>query len=214
LGKGFPEVTSVGVLASGRGSNCEALITAAQAGKLQAPVALVLSDREDAPVLATARRLGVEARYLDPGRPGARLTPDAERAYVDALRDAGVTWVALAGFMRIVGGVLLESFPDRIVNIHPSLLPAFPGLHAQKQALDYGVRIAGCTVHLVNAGIDTGPIVGQRSVPVEPGDTEETLSARILAEEHALYVESLNLLIAGRTRRDGRRVVLLEERDS
>jgi phosphoribosylglycinamide formyltransferase-1 len=113
--------------------------------------------------------------------------------------------------MRIVGGILLESFPDRIVNIHPSLLPAFPGLHAQKQALDYGVRVAGCTVHLVNAGVDAGPIVGQRAVSVEPGDTEDTLAARILAEEHTLYVESLNLLIAGRTRRDGRRVVLLEE---
>lgn len=204
-------MTSVGVLASGRGSNCEALVTAAQAGRLQARVALVLSDREDAPVLATARRLGVEGRFLDPGRPGARLTPEAERAYVDALREAGVEWVALAGFMRIVGGILLESFPDRIVNIHPSLLPAFPGLHAQKQALDYGVRVAGCTVHLVNAGVDAGPIVGQRAVSVEPGDTEDTLAARILAEEHTLYVESLNLLIAGRTRRDGRRVVLLEE---
>lgn len=211
FGKGFLEVTSVGVLASGRGSNCEALIKASLDGRLAARVALVLSDRPNAPVLERAQNLGVDARHLDPGRPGARLTPEAEQAYVTALREAGVTWVVLAGFMRIVGNVLLEAFPDHIVNIHPSLLPAFPGLHAQKQALDYGVRIAGCTVHLVTAGVDTGPIVGQRAVPVNPGDTEATLSARILAEEHPLYVESLNLLIAGRTRRDGRRVVLVEE---
>lgn len=201
----------MGVLASGRGSNCAALIRAATVGRLHARVGLVLSDRREAPVLETARALGVPARWLDPGRPGARLAPEAEQAYVDALRDAGAEWVALAGFMRIVGSVLLDAYPGRIVNIHPSLLPAFPGLHAQKQALDYGVRVAGCTVHLVNAGVDSGPIVGQRAVPVAPGDTEDTLSARILEQEHPLYVECLNLLTSGRYRVDGRRVVVREE---
>jgi phosphoribosylglycinamide formyltransferase 1 len=204
-------VSVIGVLASGRGSNCEALLRAAEDGRLRGRIGLVLSDRPDAPVLATAERFGVPARYLDPGRPGARLTPEAEALYVAALREAEVTWLALAGFMRIVGKVLLGAFPGHIVNIHPSLLPAFPGLEAQRQALEYGVKVAGCTVHLVNEGVDTGPIIRQRSVPVTGADTVESLSRRILAEEHLLYVEALNVLLEGRYRIEGRRVLCDEE---
>jgi phosphoribosylglycinamide formyltransferase-1 len=206
-------MNTIGVLASGRGSNCEALLEAARTGHLRGRVVVVLSDRPDAPVLEKARRFGVLARHLDPGRPGARLTPEAEAGYVGALREAGVEWVALAGFMRILGKTLLGAFPDRIVNIHPSLLPAFPGLEAQKQALDYGAQVAGCTVHFVNEGVDTGPIVMQTAVPIERGDTVDSLSLRILNQEHALYVRALNLLLSGRWRREGRRVVGLDEED-
>ena len=197
----------IGVLASGRGSNCEALLRAAEEGRLNGRIALVLSDRPEAPVLEVCRRFNVPARYLDPGRKGARLTPEAEAQYVGALRDAGVEWVALAGFMRIVGPELLNAYAGRIVNIHPSLLPAFPGLDAQRQALEYGVRVAGCTVHLVNEGVDTGPIVLQQPVPVLPTDTVDSLSARILEEEHGLYVRALNLLLKGNYRIEGRRIL-------
>jgi phosphoribosylglycinamide formyltransferase-1 len=204
-------VSTLGILASGRGSNCEAILRAARSGNLSGRVGIVLSDRPDAPVLEKAAAMGVPARYLDPGRKGARLTPEAEGAYVDALRGAGVEWVALAGFMRIIGKPLLEAFPGRILNIHPSLLPAFPGLDAQRQALDYGVKVAGCTVHFVNEGVDTGPILVQTAVPVRSGDTDQTLSARILAEEHGAYVKALNLVFSGRYRLEGRRVVLDDE---
>lgn len=204
-------MNTIGVLASGRGSNCEALLESCRSGRLRGRVALVLSDRPQAPVLAKARAFGVEARYLDPGRPGGRLTPEAEATYVAALREAGVEWIALAGFMRIVGKTLLAAYPERIVNIHPSLLPSFPGLEAQRQALEYGVAVAGCTVHLVNEGVDTGPIVLQAAVPVRAEDTVETLSARILIEEHALYPRALNLLFSGRYRREGRRLIALDE---
>jgi len=197
----------IGVLASGRGSNCEALLRAAEEGRLNGRIALVLSDRPEAPVLEVCRRFNVPARYLDPGRKGARLTPEAEAQYVGALRDAGVEWVALAGFMRIVGPELLNAYSGRIVNIHPSLLPAFPGLDAQRQALEYGVRVAGCTVHLVNEGVDTGPIVLQQPVPVLPTDTVDSLSARILEEEHGLYVRAFNLLLKGNYRIEGRRIL-------
>ena len=201
----------IGVLASGRGSNCEALCRASEDGRLRARIGLVISDRPDAPVLEKARAMGVPVRYIDPGRKGARLTPEAEGQYVAALREAGVTWVALAGFMRIVGPVLLAAYLGRIVNIHPSLLPSFPGLDAQRQALEAGVRITGCTVHLVNEGVDTGPIVLQQAVPVLSTDTVESLSARILVEEHALYVQAFNLLLAGAYRVEGRRILLPDE---
>ena len=201
----------IGVLASGRGSNCEALCRASQKGTLRARVGLVLSDRPDAEVLEKAQAMGVPARYLDPGRKGARLTPEAEGQYVAALREAGVGWVALAGFMRIVGPALLGAFPGHIVNIHPSLLPSFPGLDAQRQALEYGVRVTGCTVHLVNEGVDTGPIVLQQTVPVLSTDSVASLSARILVEEHALYVQAFNLLLAGAYRVEGRRILLPDE---
>jgi len=202
------EVLSVlGILASGRGSNCEAILRAEAAGRLRARVALVLSDNPDAPVLAAARARGIEARFVDPGRPGARLTPEAESRYVRDLQQADVDWVILAGFMRILGSPLLEAFPRRILNIHPSLLPAFPGLHAQRQAFEYGVKVSGCTVHFVDAGVDTGPILLQATVPVEPEDSAETLAQRILEEEHRLYVDAINLAVGGRYRIVDRRVL-------
>lgn len=189
-------MTVLGILASGRGSNAASLMRACARGDLPARVGLVISDHPDAPVLDRAREFGVPARYVDPRRPGGRLDPAAETEYVEILQDAGVQWVALAGFMRILRGGFLRAFPGRVVNIHPSLLPAFPGLDAQRQALEYGVRVSGCTVHRVDEGVDTGPIVAQRAVPVDPLDTVNTLSSRILEAEHTLYVEALRSLLA------------------
>lgn len=204
----------LGVLASGRGSNCEAILRAQTEGRLRARVGLILSDNPRAPVLEIGDRYGVENRYLDPGRKGARLTPQAEGAYVEALRTSGVEWLVLAGFMRILGKTLLGGFPRHILNIHPSLLPSFPGLHAQQQAFEYGVKVAGCTVHFVDEGVDTGPIIAQRAVPVREDDTEESLSARILEQEHALYVEAINQVVSGGYRTEGRRVLRTTTRSS
>ena len=176
-------------------------------GRLHARVGIVLSDRPHAPVLAKARGYGVAAEYLDPGRKGARLTPQAEANYVARLKEHGVEWVALAGFFRILGPGFLRAFPERVLNIHPSLLPSFPGLHAQRQAWEYGVKVTGCTVHFVDEGVDTGPIVLQAAVPVRDEDTVETLEQRILAREHELYVEALGVVLSGRYRREGRRVL-------
>lgn len=207
-------MSTLGILASGRGSNCEAILRAASEGRLRARVGLVLSDHPDAPVLAKARAFGVPARHLDPGRPGARLTPQAEADYVAALRDEGVEWVALAGFMRILGATFLDGFAGHVLNIHPSLLPAFPGLHAQRQAHEYGVKVAGCTVHFVDAGVDTGPIVLQATVAVRDEDTVQSLETRLLAQEHELYVKALNLVVSGRCRIEGRRVVIREDKEN
>jgi len=176
-------------------------------GRLRARVGLVLSDNVEAPVLEVASAFGVESLFLDPGRPRARLTAACEARYVETLRKRGVEWIALAGFMRILGASFLRAFPGRIVNIHPSLLPAFPGLDAAGQAFDYGVKVAGCTVHLVDAGVDSGPIVLQSAVPVEDADTADTLRARILEQEHRIYPRALARLLSGRVRIDGRRVL-------
>lgn len=194
----------IGVLASGRGSNLQALLDAQDGGRLRPRVALVLSDRADAVALERARRHGVPAIHLDPGSPRARLRPEAEAEYVAALRAGGVDWVVLAGFFRIVGQTLLDAFPSRVLNIHPSLLPSFPGLHAPRQALEYGVQVSGCTVHLVTAAIDAGPIVRQAAVPVRPDDDEESLAARILEEEHRILVEAVNEITARPWRLEGR----------
>ena len=204
----------LGILASGRGSNCEAILRAEAEGRLDGRVGIVLSDHPDAPVLEKARQFGVESRYVEPGRKGARLTPAAEEAFVEALRDAEVEWVALAGFMRILGENLLGAFPRRILNIHPSLLPAFPGLHGQRQAFEYGVKIAGCTVHFVDEGVDTGPILLQRAVPVRDDDDEESLAARILEQEHEAYVEAINRVASGDFQIEGRRVLVRTARSS
>mgnify|MGYP001818246600 CR=1 FL=1 len=196
----------LGILASGRGSNARAILEAAASGTLPARVGLVLSDNRDAPVLRMAGEFGVEGRFIDPGRPRARLTPEQETAYVEALRERGVAWICLAGFMRILGKPLLEAFPQRILNIHPSLLPAFPGLHAQQQALDHGVKTAGCTVHFVDEECDHGPIVLQASVTIFEGDTEESLSARILEQEHRIYPLAVQWLCEDRLEVVGGRV--------
>jgi phosphoribosylglycinamide formyltransferase-1 len=194
----------VGVLASGRGSNLQAILDASAAGEIDVEVAVVISDNEDAPALERARRAGVPALYIPPGRFRTKLEPEAERRYVEALIEHGVDVVALAGFMRILHAGLLSRFPRRVVNVHPALLPSFPGLDAQSQALDYGVKWTGATVHFVDEGVDTGPIIVQSAVPVRRGDTRETLAARILEEEHRIYPLALQLLAHGRVRCVGR----------
>lgn len=193
----------LGVLLSGRGSNFLAIHRAIEAGELPAEIAVVLSDQPDAPGLARAEELGLRAYPV----PVEGLGGQQEAAVLGYFHHTDVEWVCLAGYMRILSAELVGRYPRRIVNIHPSLLPAFPGLHAQRQALEYGVRVAGCTVHLVDEGVDTGPIVMQRTVPVKPGDTESSLAARILEQEHQVYPEALRRLLQEPWRMVGRRLV-------
>jgi len=197
----------IGVLLSGRGSNFLALAEAIRSGVIpDTEVAIVLSDKETAPGLEHARKLGLPAMNV-PARGRTRVEQDGET--VSHLRDAGVTVVCLAGYMRLLSPGFIRAFPDRILNIHPSLLPAFPGLHAQRQALDYGVRLAGCTVHFVDEDLDHGIIVDQAIVPVLPSDDEGTLSARILVEEHRLYPRAVAQVLSRRFRLEGRRFIPL-----
>jgi len=195
----------LGVLISGRGSNLQSIINAVRSGQLDATVAVVISNRADAAGLRRARDAGIETVCLQPHDHADRDAYD--HALVQTLCDRRVDLVCLAGFMRIVGPALLEAFPNRILNIHPSLLPAFPGLHAQQQALDHGVRITGATVHLVTSVMDDGPIVAQAAVPVFDTDSVEALSDRILIEEHRLYVEAIRMMLEGRWTVSGRRFV-------
>jgi phosphoribosylglycinamide formyltransferase-1 len=181
------ETLKLGVLGSGKGSNFRAIADAIARGELAAEVRIVLSDVEGAGILQLARERGWRAEFIAPGRFQTKLEPEAEARVVALLREAGVEWVVLAGYMRMIKAPLLDAFPRRIVNIHPSLLPAFPGLEAWKQALAAGVAETGCTVHYVDAGMDTGEIIAQRAVPVLPSDTPESLHARIQIAEHALY---------------------------
>lgn len=204
----------IGVLASGRGTNLQALIDASREGRLLGDVVIVLSDVADATALERARKAGIEARYIDPGRKGARLSKESEARYVEALEASKVDLIALAGFMRILSSEFVRHFRWKILNIHPSLLPAFPGLRAQKQAVEYGVKYSGCTVHFVDEGVDTGPIILQAPVPVLEGDTEESLARRILKEEHRIYAEAINLYAQGRLRIEGRIVHILPEETS
>lgn len=177
----------LGVLGSGKGSNFRAIANAIAARTLDAEVRIVLSDVESAGILSLARERGLPAEFVAPGKFRTKLEPEAEERVVALLREAGVELVVLAGWMRMIKAPLLEAFPHRIINIHPSLLPQFPGLEAWKQALAAGATETGCTVHYVDAGMDSGPIIAQRSVPVLPGDTAETLHARIQVAEHELY---------------------------
>jgi phosphoribosylglycinamide formyltransferase-1 len=195
----------LGVLISGRGSNLQSIIDATAAGRLDASVAVVISNRADAPGLLRARDAGIETLHLSPRGYAERGAYD--RAIGEALTARGVDLICLAGFMRLVGAQLLDAFPDRILNIHPSLLPAFPGVEAQRQALEHGVRVSGATVHLVTHELDGGPIVLQSAVPVLSDDTVDTLSARILVEEHRLYPEAIALVLAGGWSIEGRRFV-------
>jgi phosphoribosylglycinamide formyltransferase-1 len=201
---------SVGVLASGRGSNLQALLDACASPGYPARVVVVISDREHAQALERARAAGVEAVWVNPKDFADRESFDL--ALVRELRARRVGLVCNAGYMRILTPVWVREFAGRALNIHPSLLPAFPGLHAQRQALDHGVKVAGATVHFVDDALDGGPIVLQASVPVEPGDTEATLSARILIQEHRLYPEALRLFAEGRLEIVGRRVRIKEAR--
>ncbi|HWW82831.1 MAG TPA: phosphoribosylglycinamide formyltransferase [Vicinamibacterales bacterium] len=199
------EMPSIAVLVSGRGSNLQSIIDAVAHGRLDARVAVVISNRATAFGLERARAAGIEALHIDPREYSGRDAYDA--AIVAALSARRVELVCLAGFMRVVGPVLLDAFPDRILNIHPSLLPSFPGLHAQRQALEHGVRVSGATVHLVTRELDDGPIVLQAGVPVLEGDTVEMLSERILVEEHRIYPAAIQLVLEGQWRLDGRRFV-------
>jgi phosphoribosylglycinamide formyltransferase-1 len=196
---------NLGILLSGRGSNFEAIARNVLAGAIPARIALVISNRQDAAGLAKARQLGFETRFI-PSAGKDRETYDRE--LVAALNEAQVDVVCLAGFMRVLGPYFVRAYPRRVLNIHPALLPAFPGLDAQKQALDHGVKFTGCTVHLVDEGVDTGPIVCQAVVPVLDDDTVESLSARILKEEYRIYSEAIRLVVEDRVRVEGRRVVL------
>ncbi len=196
----------IGVLVSGRGSNLQAILEACARPGFPAHVAVVISDRERAVALERARAAGVEALWINPKDFADREAFD--RALVQELNARGVGLVCSAGFMRILSPVYVRAFAGRGLNIHPSLLPAFPGLHAQRQALDHGAKVAGATVHFTDEGMDSGPIVLQAAVPVEPGDTEETLSARILVQEHRLYPEAIRLFAEGRLRIEGRRVIV------
>jgi phosphoribosylglycinamide formyltransferase-1 len=189
-------VITLGVLVSGSGSNLQAILDAVAAKTLDARVAVVVSNVAGAGALERARKAGVEAVVIDHKAHADRRAFDA--AVVEELRGRGVELVVLAGFMRIVTDVLLGAFPMRVVNVHPALLPAFPGVNAQKQALDYGVRTTGCTVHFVDAGTDTGPIIAQETVPVLDGDDEAALQRRILAREHELLPRVLQLVAEGR----------------
>jgi phosphoribosylglycinamide formyltransferase-1 len=197
----------IGVLGSGKGSNFVAIAEACAAGTIPAEVALVLSDVAEAGILARARERDIPARFLDPGKFRTKLDEEAEWSYVEALRAAGVDLVVLAGFMRVLKDAFLRAFAGRIVNIHPSLLPSFPGLAAWEQALAHGARVTGCTVHFVDAGVDSGPIIGQQTVPVLDDDTAETLHQRIHAAEHELYPKCVAAIARGDVTVRGRRVV-------
>ena len=196
----------LGVLGSGKGSNFAAIADAIAVGKIPAETAIVLSDVENAGILSLARDRQIPAAFIPPGKFRTKLDEDAERAFVKALQDARVDLVVLAGFMRVLKGDFLRAFEGRIVNIHPSLLPSFPGLEAWKQALDHGVKVAGCTVHYVDAGVDSGAIIGQQTVPVLDGDTAETLHQRIHAAEYQLYPECVGAIARGEILVQGRRV--------
>ena len=194
----------LGILLSGRGSNFEAIADSIQAGKLHAEIAIVISNRADAPGLESAKRRGLNAQLI-PSKGRVREEHDAE--VMAALQQAQVDLICLAGYMRLLSPDFIRAFPNRIVNIHPSLLPAFPGMDAQKQALEYGVKVTGCTVHFVDEHLDHGPIILQKSVPVLEGDDVHSLSARILEQEHTAYSEAIGLLLSGEVEIRGRAVV-------
>lgn len=201
----------LGVLGSGKGSNLVAIADACAAGRVAAEIVIVLSDVAEAGILTRARERGLTAEFVPPGKFRTKLDEEAERAFIDRLAAAEVDLVVLAGFMRILKGDFLRAFADRVVNIHPSLLPAFPGLEAWKQALDYGVKVTGCTVHFVDQGIDSGAIIGQETVPVLDGDTAATLHERIQVAERNLYPRAVDAVARGQIRVQGRRTVWAAE---
>jgi phosphoribosylglycinamide formyltransferase-1 len=196
----------LGVLISGTGSNLQAIIDAILRGELKAEIRLVISNRADAQGLDRARRQGIETLVLEHRKFPSR--EDFDRAVLAALRDRSVELVALAGFMRLLSSVMLDAFPGRIMNIHNSLLPSFPGIHGPKDAIEYGVKIAGCTVFFVTPGVDVGPVIVQAAVPVLPGDDEQRLAARILQQEHRIFPHAIALFQQGRLEIDGRRVII------
>jgi phosphoribosylglycinamide formyltransferase 1 len=197
----------IGVLGSGKGSNFAAIADACASGKIPANLAVVVSDVESAGILSLARSRSIPAQFIPPGKFRTKLDEEAERAFVNALQEARVDLIVLAGFMRVLKGEFLRAFEGRIVNVHPSLLPSFPGLEAWKQALDHGVKVTGCSVHFVDAGVDSGAIIGQQTVPVLDNDTPETLHARIHLAEHELYPKCVAAIARGDILKTGRRVI-------
>ena len=202
----------VAVVASGRGSNLQAVIDAIKAGTVQATIVAVISNKKDAPALERARRQGLPALFIDPkpyaGRPDSREAYDRE--LLNVLQQHNVELVLLAGYMKIVTSILLKAFANRMMNIHPSLLPSFPGLDVQKKAIEWGCKLAGCTVHFVTEGVDEGPIILQAAVPILDDDTPDTLAARILEREHKIYPRAVQLFAEGRLKVEGRRVICIE----
>ncbi|HMJ66362.1 MAG TPA: phosphoribosylglycinamide formyltransferase [Candidatus Binatia bacterium] len=205
-----PNTFRLGILGSGKGSNMVAIAEACASGKIPAQIAFVASDVADAGILQHAQQFGVPFAHIAPGKYRTKLDEDAERAYIQRLSEAQVDLILLAGFMRILKGDFLKAFANRVVNIHPSLLPAFPGLEAWKQALDHGVKVTGCTVHFVDQGVDSGPIIAQETVPVLEGDTPEALHARIQEAERRLYPAVIGALAEGRIIVKGRQTVWRE----
>ncbi len=203
-----PHKPKIAVLASGRGSNLQSLIDAIERRDVSATIALVMSNKEKAPALERAQKHGLQSIFVDPapfkGQPQARESYD--QAVLEILKKHNIELVVLAGYMRIVTPVLINAFPHRMMNIHPSLLPSFPGLDVQRKALEWGVKVAGCTVHFVTEGVDEGPIILQAPVPILEGDSAESLSERILREEHRIYPEAVQLYAEGRLRIEGRQV--------
>ncbi len=197
----------LGVLGSGKGSNFVAISDACTQRKIPAEIAVVISDVADAGILQRASERGLRAEFIAPGKFRTKLDDEAERAFINTLRDANVDLIVLAGFMRILKGDFLRIFAHRVVNIHPSLLPAFPGLESWKQALDYGVKFTGCTVHFVDQGVDTGPIIAQQTVPVLAGDTANTLHERIQQAEWELYPKAVGALARGEVLVEGRQTI-------
>jgi phosphoribosylglycinamide formyltransferase-1 len=195
---------TIGVLASGRGSNFQAIIDSIESGFLSAEIGLLITDNPEAFAIERAKRSRIEYLVLEPRQYGTRDI--YFEAVAQELKKRGIGLIVLAGFMRIVGKQLIKAFPNSIMNIHPALLPAFPGLHGQRQAIEYGVKISGCTVHFVDGGMDTGPVIIQAAVPVTDDDTEESLSERILALEHKVFPEAIKLFSEGRLELIGRRV--------
>lgn len=196
--------TGIGVLASGRGSNFQSIIDSIESGRLDAGIRVLITDNADAFALDRARRHGIESLVMVPKQFASR--DEYFGAMARELQERGADLVVLAGFMRIVGRPLLDAFPNRVMNIHPALLPSFPGLHGQGQAVDYGVKISGCTVHFVDGGMDTGPVIIQAAVPVMYEDTEESLAERILGQEHRIYPEAIRMFCEGRLEVVGRKV--------
>lgn len=199
-----PKRLRLAVLASGRGSNFLAIQEAIENGQLEADICLLVSDQASAPALERAHNLGIKALFIDPQAFPGRDAYESE--LVGHLQGEEIDFLVLAGYMRLVGRVILTAYQDRVLNIHPALLPSFPGLHAQRQAVEYGVKFSGCTVHFVDQGMDTGPIIQQAVVPVEEDDTEDSLTERILVQEHRLYWQVLQLLAQGRVYIQGRKV--------
>ncbi len=200
-------MTNIAVLVSGRGSNLQAIIDSIENGYLKARIAIVISDVGDAYALLRARKHGIEAVFIDPKEPGSKEL--YEKEIIKVLKNREIELILLAGYMRILGKTLLSQYKNRILNIHPALLPAFPGLHAQKQAFDHGVKVAGCTVHFVDEALDCGPIILQRCVEVREDDTADTLADRILEQEHKIYPEAVKLFVENRLFMEGRKVRIL-----